>query len=122
MRFRNGIKQRTYYSLNELLTYLTKVQLYKDNTSIEKDDKKYNAVTLTTAHGSKGLEWKIVIGGLNEYKYDNDIEETRRLLYVMMTRAMDELYLTYNKNMDKIRDKGKYPKCVDEILKCMEEL
>lgn len=59
--------------------------------------------------------------GLNEYKYDNDIEETRRLLYVMMTRAMDELYLTYNKNMDKIRDKGRYSECIDEILKCMEE-
>ncbi len=118
--FMERIKQRTYYSLNELLTYLTKIYLYKDNTSIEKDDKKYNAITLTTAHGSKGLEWKMVIGGLNEYKYDNDIEETRRLLYVMMTRAMDELYLTYNKNMDKIRDKGKYSKFIDEISESMK--
>ena len=34
---------------------------------------------------------------------------------------MDELYLIYNKNMDKTRNKGKYTKCIDEIIKCMQE-
>ena len=66
------------------------------------------------------MEWKIVISGLDKFEYD-DIEEDRRLLYVVLTRAMDELYLIYNKNMDKTRNKGKYPKCIDEIIKCMEE-
>ena len=84
------------------MTYLNKISLYNDDTSVEKDDKLYNAITLTTGHGSKGLEWKIVISGLDKFEYD-------------------ELYLTYNKNMDKTRNKGKYPKCIDEIIKCMEE-
>lgn len=118
--FINKIEDRNYHTLNELLTYLNKISLYNDDTSIEKDDKLYNAITLTTGHGSKGLEWKVVISGLDKFEYD-DIEEDRRLLYVVLTRAMDELYLTYNKNMDKTRNKGKYPKCIDEIIKCMEK-
>lgn len=118
--FINKIEDRNYHTLNELLTYLNKISLYNDDTSIEKDDKLYNAITLTTGHGSKGLEWKIVISGLDKFDYD-DIEEDRRLLYVVLTRAIDELYLTYNKNMDKTRNKGKYPKCIDEIIKCIEE-
>ena len=118
--FINKIEDRNYHTLNELLTYLNKISLYNDDTSVEKDDKLYNAITLTTGHGSKGLEWKIVVSGLDKFEYD-DIEEDRRLLYVVLTRAMDELYLTYNKNMDKSRNKGKHPKCVDEIIKCMEE-
>ena len=118
--FINKIEDRNYHTLNELLTYLNKISLYNDDTSIEKDDKLYNAITLTTGHGSKGLEWKIVISGLDKFEYD-DTDEDRRLLYVVLTRAMDELYLTYNKNMDKTRNKGKYPKCIDEIIKCMEE-
>ncbi len=59
------------------------------------------AVRLLTMHMSKGLEFKIVfITGLEEglvpYKY-SDIEEERRLLYVAMTRAKDELYLIHSR-------------------------
>lgn len=58
-----------------------------------------NAVTLSTLHSAKGLEFKSVfIIDVNEeiipYKkavLDKDIEEERRLFYVGMTRAIEEL-------------------------------
>ncbi len=61
-------------------------------------------LTLTTVHQAKGLEWSVVftlwlvegrfpsarsLGGLEEE------EEERRLFYVTVTRAKDELYLCY---------------------------
>ena len=65
-----------------------------------------DAVTLTTAHQAKGLEWQAVFvvwlaDGMFPHKraIEGDdaesIEEERRLFYVAVTRAKDELYLTY---------------------------
>jgi superfamily I DNA/RNA helicase len=58
-------------------------------------------ITLCTVHASKGLEWPVVIiAGCNEGiipARPNDLDETegeRRLFYVAMTRAMDQLILT----------------------------
>ncbi|GAB6183230.1 ATP-dependent helicase [Thermodesulfovibrio hydrogeniphilus] len=63
-----------------------------------------NAVSLLTLHGSKGLEFPVVfIIGFEEGLIpctlfsDSDIEEERRLFYVGMTRAMDELIITHAK-------------------------
>lgn len=58
-----------------------------------------NAVTLSTLHSAKGLEFKLVFlmdanEGITPYKkavLDRDIEEERRLFYVGMTRAIDSL-------------------------------
>ncbi|MBQ6811935.1 MAG: ATP-dependent helicase [Agathobacter sp.] len=60
-----------------------------------------NAVTLSTMHSAKGLEFKIVFiveanEGIMPYKkavLDKDIEEERRLFYVGMTRAIECLYI-----------------------------
>ena len=61
------------------------------------------AVTLMTLHSAKGLEFPVVfITGMEEEfcplireRDDTDaLEEERRLCYVGMTRAMEELYLT----------------------------
>ena len=58
-----------------------------------------NAVTLSTMHSAKGLEFKSVFiidanQGVTPYKkavLDKDIEEERRLFYVGMTRAIEDL-------------------------------
>lgn len=116
-----NIQTKTFYTFNQLLDYLYKVILYHDETSIEKDENKYNAVTLTTAHSSKGKEWSTVITTINSFKYEdiqNDLsllEEERRLLFVDITRAKDKLYITYNTSQDKSRNKGKYCLFADEI-------
>ena len=70
-------------------------------------DKQYTsgAVTLMTLHGSKGLEFPVVmIYGVNKgmipfenEKYLSDEEEERRLFYVGLTRARKELILTTSK-------------------------
>jgi len=66
-------------------------------------DPRAHAVTLMTMHTAKGLEFKVVFiagaeDGLTPYtinKDDADIEEERRLFYVGMTRAKDELFLIH---------------------------
>ncbi len=56
-------------------------------------------LTLTTMHGSKGLEFQSVFildvleGVIPHHKSCNDVEEERRLLYVAMTRAKENLFL-----------------------------
>ncbi|MBN2875126.1 MAG: UvrD-helicase domain-containing protein, partial [Spirochaetales bacterium] len=61
-----------------------------------------DAVTLITMHNTKGLEFPIVIiTGMEQGLFprdddaDEDLEEQRRLFYVALTRAKDELHLTY---------------------------
>ena len=64
---------------------------------------KADAVALMTLHMAKGLEFKTVfMSGVEERlipytmnKEDVDTEEERRLFYVGMTRAMDELFLVH---------------------------
>ncbi len=68
-------------------------------------DSRADAVILMTLHMAKGLEFKVVfIAGVEEglipytiKKGDVDIEEERRLFYVGMTRAMDELFLVHSR-------------------------
>ena len=61
-------------------------------------------VTLSSVHQAKGLEWKVVfVIWLADGKFPTGrslenpeaIEEERRLFYVAVTRAKDELYLSY---------------------------
>ncbi len=61
-------------------------------------------LTLSSVHQAKGLEWKVVFviwmadgmfPSARSLESDEAIEEERRLFYVAVTRARDELYLTY---------------------------
>jgi DNA helicase-2/ATP-dependent DNA helicase PcrA len=76
-------------------------------------------LTLSTVHSSKGLEWgRVFIIGLGDGLFpsgraltdgdDGDIEEEKRLLYVAVTRAKEELFLSfYNKNSISERSTGR---------------
>ena len=71
------------------------------------------AVTLSTIHAAKGLEWPLVfIIGLNEgylpityAKTDAEIQEEKRLLYVGITRAKSQLRLSFV-DQDKGRERS----------------
>ena len=83
-----------------LLDFLDNIQL--DRTlSTEEEDVAEDAVTLITLHNTKGLEFnRVVMTGMEEGVFprngddEEEMEEERRLCYVGITRARDELYLT----------------------------
>ncbi len=66
-------------------------------------DAEADAVDLVTFHGAKGLEWPVVhLAGLEDgfvpiayAKKDAQLDEERRLLYVALTRAKQELHLSW---------------------------
>jgi len=81
--------------------FLEEVALVSD---LDKTDLDGNTVTLMTLHAAKGLEFPVVfMTGMEETifphsraLYDQqEMEEERRLCYVGMTRARQELYLIY---------------------------
>ncbi len=82
-------------------TFLEEVSLIAD---IDNLDEKENSVTLMTLHGAKGLEFPCVfLCGLEEGVFPHsrslldpqEMEEERRLMYVGMTRAIDNLFLLH---------------------------
>ncbi len=80
---------------------------YLDSLTLMTDLDRYEAqkgVTLMTLHAAKGLEFKVVfLAGMEEgilphsqsSEENDDIEEERRLCYVGMTRAREQLYCLY---------------------------
>lgn len=89
----------------EFLENVTLVETTQDSKKhIAKNLQQQDSVTLMTLHAAKGLEFPIVfIVGMEEGLFphsrslmDNaQMEEERRLAYVGITRAKDQLYLTY---------------------------
>ncbi|MDR2742693.1 MAG: ATP-dependent helicase [Treponema sp.] len=84
-----------------LLEFLEHIELDRSMENTVEDGGSDNAVTLITLHNTKGLEFRrVIMTGVEqgvfprEDKQDDDLEEERRLFYVGVTRAMDELYLT----------------------------
>lgn len=87
------------FSRRGLLDFLDSIEL--DRTLAEQSDDSADAVTLITLHNTKGLEFnRVIITGLEngifprEEKVGEELEEERRLFYVGITRAKNELYIT----------------------------
>lgn len=88
-------------SREKLQAAFDEAMLSEEQTPLHKDPK--DAVTLTTVHSAKGLEFRYVFFvGLDEGVFpsygsmddDEVLEEERRVAYVGMTRAKEKLYLT----------------------------
>jgi len=84
-----------------LADFLAEIALMTD---VDRYDEGSDAVTLMSLHSAKGLEFPVVfLTGLEEKLFPHsraidsaaELEEERRLCYVGITRAREELYLTY---------------------------
>jgi superfamily I DNA/RNA helicase len=93
--------------LDVLQEYVSQLILNAKEEAKDEDEMDQNAITLMTLHGSKGLEFPIVfLVGLEDGCLPHqrtidegaDLSEERRLFYVGMTRAQDELFLVRAKN------------------------
>lgn len=94
-----GVAQ-AYQSVG-LSSFLEEVALISDLDNLQAGD---DVVTLMTLHSAKGLEFPVVfMTGMEETVFPHsrslydqtEMEEERRLCYVGMTRAREELYLLY---------------------------
>lgn len=88
-----------------LISFLTDLALIADIDTLdkEKSEEEQDAVVLMTMHSAKGLEFPVVfIIGMEEgvfphsraFADNEELEEERRLAYVGITRAEQELFLT----------------------------
>lgn len=100
-------------TIDAWMTHAKRAVLVMDSLNKKKDK---NGVWLSTMHGAKGLEWKVVFiidvnkGVVPHKKSAGDalgLEEERRLFYVAMTRAKDNLYI--------LSAKGKRSQFIEEM-------
>lgn len=93
----------TYSSLG---TFLSDMTLEGPNESVtaEQESKEDEYITLSTIHSAKGLEWKTVFiiwaldgrfPSTRSLSSVENVEEERRLFYVAVTRAKEEIVITY---------------------------
>lgn len=91
---------------DNIIEYLQNIMLFTDLENSEQE-KNYEKVNLMTIHSAKGLEFKnVLIVGVEENLFpsimasesDIEIEEERRLFYVAITRAMENLFIYYAAN------------------------
>ncbi len=108
---RADIEQLSQYGGNfdDILEFLAQLSLMSSTDGQptgDRSDLDDEKVTLSSIHQAKGLEWKVVFliwlvngqfpnGRILEADDADMLEEERRLFYVALTRAKDELYLTY---------------------------
>ncbi len=86
-----------------LIAFLTDLALVADIDKLDEDGKQVDTVVLMTLHSAKGLEFPVVfLLGLEEGVFPHsrslmeeaEMEEERRLAYVGITRAEEELFIT----------------------------
>jgi DNA helicase-2/ATP-dependent DNA helicase PcrA len=104
-----GIYAARYDSTESFLSELALISTENFNKPLVGEDvvsggEEDELLTLTSVHQAKGLEWKAVFliwaaegkfPSTRSLKDQEGEEEERRLWYVALTRAADELYLTY---------------------------
>jgi DNA helicase II / ATP-dependent DNA helicase PcrA len=93
-----------YENPAEFLDQLALLSGLETETELGTREEDGEMVNLSSVHQAKGLEWKVVFviwmaDGMfpssRSLESEDAVEEERRLFYVAVTRARDELYLTY---------------------------
>ncbi len=83
-----------------LSAYLEKVSLVQDTDKLQEEE---DTIVLMTVHSAKGLEFPVVfmVGmengifpGVASFDSESEMEESRRLCYVGITRAKEQLFMT----------------------------
>jgi DNA helicase-2/ATP-dependent DNA helicase PcrA len=116
---KNLLKQNHQLKLSEFLETLAVYQEQKLSIQAENLNKSEESIFLSTVHSAKGMEWKhvFILGFVdkkwgnqrerNKLKLPNGIlkntdlsikeknEDERRLFYVALTRAKEQLYISY---------------------------
>ncbi|MGK0467950.1 ATP-dependent helicase [Clostridium sp.] len=105
---------------NAIIPFLEHVEEVKDEIKRHKKNTEDDAVILSTIHGVKGMEFKnVFLINCNEENIphvnsmDKNIEEERRLFYVGITRAIDNVWLCISRNI-----KGKVKETSRFIVEC----
>ena len=92
------------------LHWLESIEEYEESLKNAQSEESRDGVQLMTMHGSKGLEYRMVIipdlneGNIPSKKCEKpaELEEERRVFYVAMTRAKEKLFLCHlEKNREK---------------------
>ena len=97
VEFERGSEDKT------LEAYLEKVSLVQDTDKLDEEEDSEGSVVLMTIHSAKGLEFPVVfmVGmenglfpSISDIDKPDQMEESRRLCYVAITRAKESLYMT----------------------------
>lgn len=95
---------RDFADATEFLSQLALLSAVDAPQGRIREEREQDAVTLSTIHQAKGLEWRVVFlpwltdgmfPGSRSLDDHQALAEERRLFYVAITRCRDELYLTY---------------------------
>lgn len=104
-KLNEALMEKRFNRLDQVLDFIEKIELYDSDLSITPSDD-LEGIVLTTAHASKGREFKVVFCLTDTFEaptqellkkdpqaYQLQLEEKRRVLFVAITRAKDFLYL-----------------------------
>lgn len=103
---------------NSIIAFLAHVEQVKEEISKHKKNTDEDAVILSTIHGVKGMEFKnVYLINCNEENLphvnsiEKNLEEERRLFYVGITRAIDNVWLCICKNVKgKVKETSRFIK------------
>jgi DNA helicase-2/ATP-dependent DNA helicase PcrA len=93
-----------YRETGDLLSDLVLEPPNESVSDIASPDQEDERLILSTIHSAKGLEWHTVfilwaldgrLPSLYSFMSDEELEEERRLFYVAITRAKENLFITY---------------------------
>ncbi|WP_312887193.1 ATP-dependent helicase [Clostridium lacusfryxellense] len=101
-----------------IIAFLAHVEEVKEEISKHKKNVDEDAVILSTIHGVKGMEFKnVYLINCNEENMphinsiDSNLEEERRLFYVGITRAIDNVWLCISKSVKgKVKETSRFIK------------